>query len=146
MRRLYKNYVLGEVTMISRHPIDAKLFQTYNLFIRRLPRGKVTREHIEDTFDVQDFDMFHKGDETVVALNIDEEYAVKLFESLNGKVLDFNGAWYPLEVLYLKNRMTMMRTEIVPVKDVRVQCERGCLFVMSLSVFFLVWLLMSLSM
>jgi hypothetical protein len=135
-------YVLRGVGEVSRHMIDPRLLQKYNIAIRRLPSAKITREHIEDTFGVDDYDLFIKGDEAVVCMNVSDDYAKYLFEVLNGKVVEVDGMWYPIEILYMENRIRMRRTEPIVLQDVRVPCERSCVATMFVCILWMIWLYM----
>jgi len=89
---------------IKKHPLDFNLLSKYKFVIRRLPCF-ITEESVKELFtNVKDIFIYKKDTESIAYLDIDDDYAEELYNILNGNVLSLDNYWYPIEVVYYKNK------------------------------------------
>jgi hypothetical protein len=102
--------VLQVDNTIVKSVVNPYLFQRYNFIIRRLP-AFLTKKNIVDTFsNIEDMYIQTYGNEMIVYLKLDNEYANTLHNRLNEKVIEWNGVWYPIETILVKDRLQPSRS------------------------------------
>ena len=94
--------------------VDPRLLQHYNIIIRRLPKY-TDIDQVFSTFDIFEIKKIEIKDnsdvEKIICLRVTNEVGQKMFEMLNKKVIEIEGVWYPIELIFMKDYIKVMRSD-----------------------------------
>lgn len=115
-----------ETGYVSKTIVNPMLFHSYNFIFRRLPLA-ITEEMIMDTFEdygIKKLQLIHNSeDEMIACLRLSNESAKKLFQLLNGKMIEIEGILYPIDMIMVEDYVKVKRSDELEVRKYELEKE-----------------------